>query len=72
MSDHAGVAATFLRLSWAWLPSLVMGYVRVLCTQTFKNIFCLCFLKGILITYNQKSWLSVIVTAMLLSLRRLL
>ena len=37
MSEHAGVAATFLRLSWAWLPSLVMGYVRVLCILTIKS-----------------------------------
>ena len=37
MSDHAGVAAIFLRLSWAWPGSLVMGYVRALCTLNVKS-----------------------------------
>lgn len=37
MSDHAGVAATFLRLSWACPGSLVMGYVRALCTLNVKS-----------------------------------
>ena len=50
MSDHAGVAAIFLRLSWAWPGSLVMGYVRALCTLNVKSAN---LLKSFLFTFCQ-------------------